>query len=355
MNTLKKKIKKIITEKGPISLAEFMKIALTDPKNGYYRKRMPLGSKGDFITSPDISQIFGEIIGIWILDLWIKLDKPKDIQIVDIGGGRGTLLADVKRVLKNKIHNYIFIDINIELIKLQKQKVNNVIHFNKLSDIPKRPTIFIGNEFLDTFPVNQFVLTDNYFKEICINYKKEELLFCNQKTKLSGLLDKQKSTDIKINDIIEINFECRKFIKKISNFIKQNNGGAIFFDYGYTAGHGDTLQAIKDNKFVNPLSDPGNADITSHIDFNDITIQAKNEMVDVWGPDAQGTFLKKMGAVERLRSLEELSDSKTKKELRLGLNRLINNKEMGELFKVFAITPNKYPSPEGFTCGTRSS
>ena len=114
------------------------------------------------------------------------------------------------------------------------------------------------------------------------------------------------------------------------------------------------MQAVKDNKFVSPLSDPGNADITSHIDFNDITIQAKNEMVDDV-PDTQGTFLKKMGAVERLKSLENLSDSKTKKELHLGLNRLINPKEMGELFKVFAITPNKYPSPEGFTCGTRSS
>ena len=191
-----------------------MKIALNDPKNGYYRKRMPLGSKGDFITSPDISQIFGEIIGIWILDLWIKLGKPKDIQIVDIGGGRGTLLADIKRVLKNKIHDYIFIDINIQLIKLQKQKISDVIHFNKLSDIPKKPTIFIGNEFLDTFPVNQFVLTDNCFKEICINYKKEELVFCNHKTKLSELLDQQKSVAIKINDIIEINFESRKFIKK---------------------------------------------------------------------------------------------------------------------------------------------
>ena len=355
MNTLKKKIKKIIIKKGPISIAEFMKISLTDPKNGYYRKRMPLGSKGDFITSPDISQIFGEIIGIWILDLWIKLGKPRDIQIADIGGGRGTLLSDIKRVLKDKINNYIFIDINIELIKFQKQKVSDAIHFNKLNDIPKKPTIFIGNEFLDTFPVNQFVLTDNYFKEICINYKEEELIFCNKKTKLSGILDKQKSIDIKINDVIEINFESRKFIKKISNFIKQNNGGAIFFDYGYTVGHGDTLQAIKGNKFVSPLSDPGNTDITSHIDFNDITTQAKNRMVDVWGPDTQGTFLKKMGAIERLKSLEESSDDKTKKELNLGLNRLINPKEMGELFKVFAITPNKYPSPEGFTCGTRSS
>ena len=355
MTTLKRKIKKTIEEIGPMSLAEFMKIALTDIESGYYRKKMPLGSKGDFITSPDISQIFGEVIGVWILDLWIKLNKPKDLQIVDLGGGRGTLLSDVQRVLKNKIQNYIIIDINNELIELQKQTVENVLHFENLRDIPKKPTIFIGNEFLDTFPVNQFIIAESCLKEVCINLDNEELIFCHQRTNLSKSLGDQELSVLKVNDIFEINFESRKFIKKISNFIKQNNGGAIFFDYGYTVGHGDTLQAIKGNKFVSPLSDPGNTDITSHIDFNDITTQAKNRMVDVWGPDTQGTFLKKMGAIERLKSLEESSDDKTKKELNLGLNRLINPKEMGELFKVFAITPNKYPSPEGFTCGTRSS
>ena len=170
MTALKKKIEKIITEQGPISISDFMKLALTDKKNGYYRKKMPLGSKGDFITSPDISQIFGEIIGVWILDLWIKLGKPKETQIVDLGGGRGTLLSDIKRVLSNKISSYIFIDINVELIKLQKKAVKDAIHFEKIEDIPNKPTIFIGNEFLDTFPINQFVLSDKYFKEVCVNY-----------------------------------------------------------------------------------------------------------------------------------------------------------------------------------------
>ena len=135
MTTLKKKIEKIILKKGPISIADFMKLALTDKKNGYYRKKMPLGSKGDFITSPDVSQIFGEIIGIWILDLWIKLGKPEETQIVDLGGGRGTLLSDIRRVINNKINNYIFIDINIELIKLQKQAVRNALHFEKIEDL----------------------------------------------------------------------------------------------------------------------------------------------------------------------------------------------------------------------------
>ena len=355
MTALKKKIEKIITEQGPISISDFMKLALTDKKNGYYRKKMPLGSKGDFITSPDISQIFGEIIGVWILDLWIKLGKPKETQIVDLGGGRGTLLSDIKRVLSNKISSYIFIDINVELIKLQKKAVKDAIHFEKIEDIPNKPTIFIGNEFLDTFPINQFVLSDKYFKEVCVNYKNKKLIFSHHRTNLSRTLDKKTLSQIKVNDILEINFESRKFIEKLSRFIKENNGGAIFFDYGYTFNHGDTFQAVKDSKFVNPLDDPGNADLTAHVDFNDLYHQAKNSLVSVWGPDTQGTFLKKMGAIERLNALESISDDKTKKDLRNGLDRLINTDEMGELFKVLAITSNKFPSPEGFTCGTRGT
>ena len=136
MTILKKKIEKIITKKGPISIADFMNIALADEINGYYRKKMLLGSKGDFITSPDISQIFGEILGIWILDLWIKLEKPKNIQIVALGGGRVTLLRDIRKVLGDKIQNYVFIDITVELIKLQKKAVKGALHFKKIEDIP---------------------------------------------------------------------------------------------------------------------------------------------------------------------------------------------------------------------------
>ena len=354
MTILKKKIEKIIAKKGPISIADFMNIALTDEINGYYRKKMPLGSKGDFITSPDISQIFGEILGIWILDLWIRLEKPKNIQIVDLGGGRGTLLRDIRRVLGDKIQNYVFIDINVELIKLQKKAVKGALHFKRIEDIPKKPSIFIGNEFLDTFPVNQFVLSNECFKEVCVDYKNQKLIFSHQVTSLSKTLDQKKLNQVKVNDILEINFESRKFIDKVSSFIKENNGGAIFFDYGYTSSHGDTFQAIRENKFVNPLDDPGNADLTAHVDFSDITQQAINNLVNVWGPDTQGTFLKKMGAIERFKALESLSDNKIKQELRLGLNRLIDIDEMGKLFKVLAITSNKFPSPEGFTCGTRS-
>ena len=355
MNTLKEKIHNIIVENGPISIASFMEISLSDKKYGYYRKKMPLGSKGDFVTSPDISQIFGEIIGIWILDIWIKLKEPNNFQIVDLGGGRGTLLKDINRVLKNKIKNFIFIDINEELIKLQNEALNGATHFEKINDIPKKPTIFIGNEFLDTFPVHQFIKKNNYWKEVCVNSDNKELFFSYETTKLSKKLIPSNFVNLKEDSIIEINFKVREIINNISNFIKKNSGAAIFFDYGYLDGHGDSFQGIKDNKPINPLSDPGFVDLTSHVNFKDIKLQAKKNNINFYGPNTQSLFLEEMGAIQRLRILEKNAKDHQQKDLRVGLNRLMSDKEMGNLFKVIALSSKNFPSLEGFTCGTTTN
>jgi NADH dehydrogenase [ubiquinone] 1 alpha subcomplex assembly factor 7 len=355
MNILKEKIHNIIIEDGPISIASFMEISLNDKKYGYYRKKMPLGSKGDFVTSPDISQIFGEIIGIWILDIWIKLNEPDNFQIVDLGGGRGTLLKDISRVLKNKVSNFIFIDINEELIKLQKKALKNASHFEKINDIPKIPTIFIGNEFLDTFPVHQFIKKDNCWKEVCVNSKSNDLFLSYESTNLSKKLPLSNFLSLKEESIIEINFKTREIINNISNFIKDNSGAAIFFDYGYIDGNGDSFQGIRDNKPVNPLSDPGFVDLTSHVNFKDIKLQAKENNINIYGPSTQSLFLEKMGAIQRLKILEKNANDHQKKDLRIGLNRLMNKNEMGNLFKVIALSSKNFPSLEGFTCGTTTN
>ena len=355
MNILKEKIHNIIVENGPISIASFMEISLNDKKYGYYRKKMPLGSKGDFVTSPDISQIFGEIIGIWILDIWIKLKEPNNFQIVDLGGGRGTLLKDINRVLKNKIKNFIFIDINEELIKLQKKTLRDASHFEEINDIPKKPTIFIGNEFLDTFPVHQFIKKNNYWKEVCVNSDKKKLFFSYETTRLSKKLISSNFDNLKEDSIIEINFKVREIINNISNFIKKNSGAAIFFDYGYLDGHGDSFQGIKDNKPINPLSDPGFVDLTSHVNFKDIKLQAEKNNINFYGPNTQSLFLEEMGAIQRLRILERNAKDHQRKDLRIGLNRLMSDKEMGNLFKVIAFSSKNFPSLEGFTCGTTTN
>ena len=338
MNILKEKIHNIIVENGPISIASFMEISLSDKKYGYYRKKMPLGSKGDFVTSPDISQIFGEIIGIWILDIWIKLKEPNNFQIVDLGGGRGTLLKDINRVLKNKINNFIFIDINEELIKLQKKTINGATHFEKINDIPKKPTIFIGNEFLDTFPVHQFIKKNNYWKEICVNSNNKELFFSYETTKLSKKLISSNFVNLKEGSIIEINFKVREIINNISNFIKKNSGAAIFFDYGYVDGHGDSFQGIKDNKPINPLSDPGFVDLTSHVNFKELIESAKQNKLKISEFVSQRDFLIKYGILERKKKLLTKNSNLMKNLLNEEIDRLINVDRMGKLFKCLVVS-----------------
>ena len=355
MNILKEKIHNIIIENGPISIASFMEISLSDKKYGYYRKKMPLGSKGDFVTSPDISQIFGEVIGIWILDIWLKLKEPSNFQIVDLGGGRGTLLKDISRVLKNKVSNFVYIDINEELIELQKKSLEIASHFESIDDIPKMPTIFIGNEFLDTFPMHQFIKRNNYWREICVNSDGKKLFFSYESTELSKKLTSHNLLNLKQGSIIEINFKIREIINKISNFIKDNSGAAIFFDYGYIDGYGDSFQGIRDNKSINPLNDPGFVDLTSHVNFKDIKLQAKKNNINFYGPKTQSLFLEEMGALQRLKILEKNASDHQKSDLRIGLNRLMSSSEMGNIFKVVALAPKNFPSLEGFTCGTTTN
>ena len=355
MNILREKIHNLIIENGPISIASFMEISLSDKKYGYYRKKMPLGSKGDFVTSPDISQIFGEVIGIWILDIWLKLKEPSNFQIVDLGGGRGTLLKDISRVLKNKVSNFVYIDINEELIELQKKSLEIASHFESIDDIPKMPTIFIGNEFLDTFPMHQFIKRNNYWREICVNSDGKKLFFSYESTELSKKLTSHNLLNLKQGSIIEINFKIREIINKISNFIKDNSGAAIFFDYGYIDGYGDSFQGIRDNKSINPLNDPGFVDLTSHVNFKDIKLQAKKNNINFYGPKTQSLFLEEMGALQRLKILEKNASDHQKSDLRIGLNRLMSSSEMGNIFKVVALAPKNFPSLEGFTCGTTTN
>ena len=181
------------------------------------------------------------------------------------------------------------------------------------------------------------------------------MFFSYETTKLSKKLISSNFDNLKEDSIIEINFKVREIINNISNFIKKNSGAAIFFDYGYLDGHGDSFQGIKDNKPINPLSDPGFVDLTSHVNFKDIKLQAEKNNINFYGPNTQSLFLEEMGAIQRLRILERNAKDHQRKDLRIGLNRLMSDKEMGNLFKVIALSSKNFPSLEGFTCGTTTN
>ena len=172
------KIKENIIKKGAIPVSEFIQIAMNEPENGYYLSQKPIGESGDFITAPEISQIFGEIIGVWAFDCFKKLNLNCDFQIIDLGGGKGTLLKDISRINKNKNTRYGFLEINEHLIKEQKNKIPQSGHYKKISEIPNLPTLFIGNEFLDVFPIKQFKKEGGNWKEVFVKLENNQFRFC---------------------------------------------------------------------------------------------------------------------------------------------------------------------------------
>ncbi len=349
MKNIKDIIKENIKKRGEISLSEFIDIAMNEPNHGYYIKQKPIGSKGDFVTAPEISQIFGEIIGIWIQDYIQKLSLNEDFQIIDLGGGRGTLLKDISRVISNKNVNYVFIDINSNLIEEQRKSVPKCKHFKDISEIPNLPSIFIGNEFLDVFPIKQFKKKGEHWEEIFITLKNDDFIFCSKE--LEDISDLQDINHyIPENaDFFEVNTKLEDKISEIAKFINKNGGISMFIDYGYTNNYGNSLQAIKKHKFVNPLSFPGESDITSHVNFSHIIYLAKKYNLNHFGPVPQRDFFIRMGAKLRLQSLKNsLKKNNDKKNLENDLNRIIGKEEMGTLFKVIALSEKNKLIPEGF-------
>lgn len=323
-------IKNHIRTTGAISVEEYMELALCHPEYGYYMKRDPLGKAGDFITAPEISQVFGEIIGAWLARQWQLQGSPNEIILVELGAGRGTLMADALRATKNVkgFHNALSVHI-VEISPSLKQKQwktlagkhEKIQWHESIDTLPELPLLLIANEFFDALPIRQFANN----KEIKITLDKNgELCF----------------SPIAHNDeIIETCEPTLSIIKKLSEHIATHTGAALIIDYGYIKGSkGDTLQAIKKHKYHNILSDIGDADITALVDFSALAEAAQTTGVIVHDVMPQGEFLMRYGAGDRTTNLCKISEPEQQKSLISGLKRLADPEEMGELFKVLAIT-----------------
>lgn len=347
--SVEEKIHNIIEEQGYIEVDNFMRLALSSHKDSYYRSKNPLGEDSDFITAPEISQMFGEMIGVWAIDNWSKLGKPKSFNIVEFGAGRGTLLRDLLRIAKIEQEflegaNIHIIDINEELIKIQKEtlKEYNVQWVSSLDDIPTAPTIIIANEFFDSLPIKQYVKIESSLHERIITENNESLQFAPKSPAIKPL---KGHPNIHNGDIIEESPESISAINHMATFIEKNTGAALIIDYGYDIDpdkrqedqYKDTLQAIKEHKFVPVLEDIGNSDLTSHVDFYALREEAKKHNVNVLGTISQANLLLNLGIDLRLQSLQmanpELSDILAKQ-----YNRLIADNQMGSLFKALVLS-----------------
>jgi len=334
-NPLENIIRELITYNGSLSVAAYWSLCLSHPEHGYYMNRDPLGAQGDFTTAPEISQLFGEMVGIWIAERWHEMGQPEAFYLVECGPGRGTLMADVLRVAK--ILPDFLRAIQIHLVEMSpslraKQgealKGHQLVWHEDISTLPNNlPIIFIGNEFLDALPVHQYVFQDGKWFERMVGLDGHKNLSWGL---LASGMDFGRSPEV--GAVLEISPAREDFMADIAAKIESQGGAGLFIDYGHDqSGYGDTLQAVKDHHYADILKDCGEADITSHVDFGRLSeiVMAKNLSVLLSG---QGEFLKRLGIEIRAEQLAQKSDS-----ISSGLHRLIDDAEMGKLFRVMEI------------------
>ena len=338
-------------------LDKFIDFSLYNEKFGYYMKKNPFGKKGDFITAPNISRLFTEMIAIWIISFWKSLGSPQKFNLIELGAGNGEMMKTLIESFENfpeflKSCNFIIHEKSPFLIKEQKKKLKKleILWISKIDELKKIPSIFIANEFFDALPIKQFRKKENTWFEKFVNYtNKDEAFFFEKKANIKKI---EKNIGFKISknqNFIEYSELCLNYLKKISKIIKKNNGGLLLIDYGYIDGNmKNTLQAVSDHKIANILKNIGNTDITHYLNFN----LYQNFIKKIGGLDinltSQEKFLIKMGIKERAEIISKNKNFLKKADIYYRLQRLIDQKQMGSLFKVMLIKNEKNKFNLGF-------
>ena len=344
----------LIGHNKKISLDRFIHKSLYDKDNGYYIKNNPFGNKGDFITSPNISVLFSEMISIWLISFWENLKKPKKINIIELGAGNGEMMAQIIKTLNNfsEINlsaNFLILEKSPLLIKIQKSKIDKkkASWIRNLKEIPKAPTIFLANEFFDAFPIKQFLKKSNNWYEKYVAYKKNKFEICDQKVS-SKIIEKYLGKDIKKEKFVEYSPSAMKFVNEIANFIFKNNGGLLMIDYGFTSGKmKNTLQSVEKHRKISFLENPYNSDITHLINFKMYKKEFANSNLKSL-ITTQGNFLTKLGILKRAEIISKNLQFSKKADIFYRIKRLIDAKYMGSLFKVLFVSKSKNNFNLGF-------
>ncbi|MEM9810562.1 MAG: SAM-dependent methyltransferase [Pseudomonadota bacterium] len=362
---LEERLIDLIGDHGPIRVGDFMTDALIHPQHGYYSTQHALGQAGDFTTSPEISQIFGELIGGWLVHAWEEMGGPSQFNLVELGPGRGTLMSDILRTAKlrprflDAVHVYMIEAsgrMRYQQKRLLAEKGVRITWADKLEDVPPGPLLLVGNEFFDCLPIRQFVRTgesqNTPWRERLVGLSGQE------NPKLSFVLSEEQHPDFqgqppgaKNEDIFETCDAGADVIAEIAARVREHKGRALIIDYGHgRSGFGDTLQAMRNHKPWPVLKSPGLADVTAHVDFAALSRKGRAEEVRVDGPVRQADFLQRLGLLPRLERIEqEIMDKERRHLFRTGALRLIDRTGMGDLFKVIAISTPGTQAPPGFT------
>jgi len=346
--SLKQKLVEHIQTNGPMTVAEYMAACLYDPEDGYYATRPAIGGESaDFLTAPEASQMFGELIGLWCAHEWDALGKPA-FNLIELGPGRGVLMQDMLRATQrvegfHDAASITFVEMSAPLIAEQGARVPDADWAARLEDASPGPSLIIANEFLDCLPIRQFIRAEDGWHEKLVGLDEADQLAFG----LSAVLTAPESED-EIGAVREIAPSLPSLVYEIERRLHEAPGRALFIDYGYVTSEGaDTLQALRRHNKVDPLDAPGESDLTAHVHFAHLAMLAKDAGLEVHGPAPQGHFLRALGIELRAETLARANPAHAER-LQRELNRLTHPDEMGVLFKVICLSSPNLPPPAGF-------
>jgi NADH dehydrogenase [ubiquinone] 1 alpha subcomplex assembly factor 7 len=342
---------------GPITVAEFMAEALGHPLHGYYQRRDPLGRAGDFITAPEVSQMFGELIGLWCVEIWHEMGCPDPCHLVELGPGRGTLMADALRAAR--VRPAFGAAIRLHLVEtspyLRERQSQALAAYRppgqmtwhaSLAEVPHGPLLLVANEFFDALPVHEFELRPEGWRERVIACDGDKLVFAwaEPGPSFALLTDRQRR-----GPKAEVSPVALSLAGDIGRRLARGGGAALIIDYGSSRTlPGESLQAVRRHAPVDPLSDIGEADLSAHVDFAGLARAAEGAGAVAHGPLPQGEFLLRLGLEARAESLLARATPTQARDLDSARRRLLDSREMGTLFKALALGARGQPPPPGF-------
>lgn len=352
---LEAELKAQIAQDGPITIAQYMAQALGHPKHGYYMSRDPFGGRGDFITAPEVSQIFGELIGVWCAAGFQMIGAPERFALVEFGPGRGTLMSDVLRAAK--VMPGFLAGVEVHMVETspllrQNQKIKlggagvSITWHETFETVPERPMIVLANEFFDALPIHQLQKDESGWRERVVGLDGETLTFGLAQTQAPPAFVDAGAAPGTIAELPRIRDQVAK---SIGSRLAAHGGCGLVIDYGHAhSAAGDTLQAMSRHGYVDVLQRPGHCDVTSHVDFESLAAGFAAGGAKTYGPVPQGPFLHAMGLEVRAEKLREKAMKRQKQLIDSAVERLAGREQMGELFKVLAITHPDCPTPAPF-------
>jgi NADH dehydrogenase [ubiquinone] 1 alpha subcomplex assembly factor 7 len=354
MTPLEAEIRRIIEAEGPITVSDYMRLCLTHPRHGYYMTRDPLGAAGDFTTAPEVSQMFGELIGAWAAAVWRQMGSPARVNFVELGPGRGTLMADALRAARSvpdfraalSVH---LVEISPALREAQKKTLAGEASVNwheAIDEIPDGPAIVIANEFVDALRVHQFVKDFDgwHLRLVGIIGGRLDFIVVPGPMPDDFQADTPEAPD---GTILELRDEGP--IVQLGDHIARRGGAALIIDYGqYCLSLRDTLQAVRNHKYADPLANPGEADLTTQVSFAEVATWAQRAGAATSRLLTQGEFLRRLGIEQRAARLKANATPQQAADIDSGLHRLTAPDQMGDLFKVLAFSDPKLGVLPGF-------